>query len=132
MKTLATKAVLAAVAMTLVLATGAPANAWWHHRRVVSYAALPSVPVTVGYAPVVVARPVVVAPTVVASPVVTATYAPAVTAYSVPTAAPVTTYYAPAPVTTYYAPTVTAAPVTTYYAPAVAPAVIVRRPLLWP
>lgn len=133
MKTLVMKALFAAVASVLMLSPAGSAQAWWHHRTVTAYAALPSVPVTTGYAPVVVASPVVTAGY---SPVVTAGYAPAVTSYYAPApvttyyapAAPVTTYYAPAaPVTTYYAP---AAPVTTYYAP-VAP-VIVRRPLLWP
>jgi hypothetical protein len=132
MKTWVMKAMLAAVAAAMVLSTAHPASAWWHHRTVTAYAALPSVPVTTGYAPVVVAQPVVAAPVVAASPVVTAGYAPTmtysapVTTYSAPMtyAAPVTTYYAPAPaVTTYYS----AAPVTTYYAP-VRP-VIVRRPV---
>ena len=118
MKTLVMKAFFPAVASLLMLSPAGSAQAFWHHHRTVTaYAALPSVPVTVGYAPVVAASPVVTAGY---SPVVTAGYAPAVTTY----AAPVTTYYAPAPVTTYYAP-----PVTTYYAPA--SPVIVRRPVLW-
>src|SRR5215471_16614756 len=96
MKTWVMKAMLGAVAGAMVLSTNGSASAWWHHRTVTSYAALPSVPVTtVGYAPVVVSPPVVSAPVVAASPVVTAGYAPTLT-YS----APVTAY---SPVTTYSA-----------------------------
>ena len=121
---------LFAIGSLLVLGNR-PAEAFWGRRVAVAYA-LPSAPVTVGYAPVVVSRPVVVA-----SPVVTAGYAPVTTAYYAP--APVTTtYYAPAPVTTaYYAPApittsyYAPAPVTTYYVPPAG--VIVRRPVIvWP
>jgi hypothetical protein len=139
MKTLVMKALFPAVASVLMLSPVGSAQAWWHNRTVTAYAALPSVPVTTGYAPVVVASPVVTGMPVVTSgyspvvtsgysPVVSAGYAPAIPTYAAPVttyySAPVTTYYAPAPVTTYYAPAVT-----TYYAP-VRP-VIVRRPLLW-
>jgi hypothetical protein len=127
MKTLLTKTLLALVAAASLLTfTSESADAFWHRRRVMTAYSLPSVPVTVGYAPVVVARPVIVA-----SPVVTAGYAPVTTymapaTYAVP--APVTTYYAPspAPVTTYYSP----APVTTYYAPAASAGVVVQRPVI--
>jgi hypothetical protein len=114
---------LVAVASTLIFGSQR-ADAFWHHRRVMTAYAMPTVPVTVGYAPVVVAA----RPIVVASPVVTAAYAPApVTTYYAP--APVTTtYYAPAPVTTYYAP----APVTTYYAPAAAGVIVQRPVIVWP
>ena len=86
------------------------------HGQVVSY----SPPVVTYYAPVE------SVPRVTAAPVTTY-YAPAT---------PVTTYYAPsAPVTTYYAPSV---PVTTYYAPApttvlspVVPAATVVRTPVW-
>jgi hypothetical protein len=118
---------LVAVASTLMIGTQ-PADAFWHHRRVTTAYAMPTVPVTVGYAPVVAAPVVAARPVVVASPVVTAAYAPApVTTYYAP--APVTTtYYAPAPVTTYYAP----APVTTYYAPAAAGVIVQRPVIVWP
>ena len=130
MQTRVTKILVAAAAVAAMFVSLSSADAFWHHRRIVTGYALPSVPVTVGYAPVapvVVARPVVVAAPVVASPVVTANYAAPVTSYYAPAVAPapVTTYYAPAvapaPVTTYYAPAAPA--VTTYYAPAIAPAV---------
>jgi hypothetical protein len=150
----------AAVMMALSLVMGAnTADAFWGHRQVVTTNyALPSVPVTAAYAPVVVARPVIASPIVttsyapIAAPV-TSYYAPATTAYYAPApvttyaAAPVTSYYAPAvtsyaaPVTSYYAPAPTyVAPTTSYYAPAyVAPAyvpasttVIARRPWFLP
>jgi hypothetical protein len=135
---------VAAAAGAAMFATVQPAEAFWPHRRVTTAYALPSVPVTVGYAPIAVARPVVAAPVIAA-------YAPApVTTYYAPSpvvSAPVTTYYAPAaPVTTYYAPPAgvvgvplggrvdtfyapaVAAPVTSYYAPV---GVVARRPVIW-
>jgi len=142
------KLCVAVAAGTAMLATVQPAEAFWPHRRVTTAYALPTVPVTVGYAPIAVARPVVAAPVVAA-------YAPApVTTYYAPApvvSAPVTTYYAPAapvaaPVTTYYAPPAgvvgvplggrvdtfyvpaVAAPVTSYYAPV---GVVARRPMIW-
>jgi hypothetical protein len=135
-----TKAMCVAAALVACSLTANRADAFWGHRRAVvtTAYALPSVPVTVGYAPVAVAPVAVARPVVVASPVVTAGYAPVATTYAAPvttyyapsytpavtTVAPATTtYYAPAATTTYYAP----APVTTYYAPA--SSVIVRRPV---
>jgi hypothetical protein len=138
--------VCAFAAVAALLALAQPADAFWHHRRVVA-----GYPVAVSYTPVVAAyapAPVVTAgyaPTVGccgAAPVtasyapVTAAYAPApVTAYYAPSvapatyAAPVTSYYAPAPTTTYYAP----ASVNAYYSPApfnmVVPRTVVGRPV---
>jgi hypothetical protein len=155
------KAALTAIAaVLLIVGVSGTAEAFWGHRRVTTAYALPSVPVTVGYAPVAVAAPVITASPivtasyapVVTSPVVTASYAPVTTYYAPPTttyyAPATTTYYAPAPVvstpvTSYYAPTTSyyapattiAAPVTTYYAPAAAviptTTVIARRPVLF-
>jgi hypothetical protein len=88
-----------------------PADAFWHHRRVV--AGYAPAPVAVGYVPVVTTGYAPIA----ANPVVTAGYAPT------------TAYFAPAPVTTYYAPV----GVTTYYAPVplmVVPRAAVRRPVI--
>jgi len=134
LKTLCVAAVGAAF-----LATAQPAEGFWPHRRVTTAYALPSVPVTVGYAPVVAAyapAPVTTyyAPAPVVSAPVTTYYAPAAT-YAA--AAPVTTYYAPPAgvvgvplggrVNTYYAPSF-AAPVTSYYAPT---GVVARRPVIW-
>jgi len=159
MKTRGMKAALTmlAVALSLILGTS-QADAFWGHRQAVvtTNYAMPTVPVTAAYAPVVVARPVYAAPVVaapiVSTPVVTAGYAP-VTSYYAPAttsyyAPATTTYYAPttvaapavtsyyAPTTSYYAPAAVAAPVTSYYAPAYVPAstttVITRRPWLVP
>jgi hypothetical protein len=129
MKTLGLKALVLMVAVAFLLGVSpTTATAFWGHRQVVTTNyAMPSVPMTVGYAPVAVGAPVVTASPIISAPVV-ASYAPTVAAY----AAPVTSYYAPATtayyaptvvarpaVTSYYAPTATiAAPVTTYYAPA--------------
>jgi hypothetical protein len=156
MKNLITRTILPlTVTAAMLLMGGARADAFWgHHGRVTTAYSMPSVPVAVGYAPVVAASPVIVAspvvtaaPVIAASPVVTASYAPVVTSYAPTTtyyapaapatttyyapSAPVTTsYYAPAPVTTsYYSP----APVTMYYAPAVAAPIVTRRPVyVWP
>src|SRR5262245_36240753 len=135
MKTLRTKALLVAAVALAVALSASPAQAFWgHHRQAVvtTNYALPTVPVTAAYAPVVVARPVIAAPViaapVVASPVVTAGFAPTATF-----AAPTTAFYAPAPTvvaptTTFFAPAPAAtfaAPTTTFFAPAptvVAPA----------
>src|SRR4051794_41049915 len=115
MKTLGMKALVALVAVAFLIGLSpTTARAFWGHRQVVTTNyAMPSVPVTVGYAPVAVAAPIVAASPIISTPVVTS-YAPAVATY----AAPVTSYYAPA-TTAYYAPTVVARPaVTSYYAPA--------------
>jgi hypothetical protein len=120
------RTMLAATVVTMALA--AQAEAGWGYRRATTAYALPSVPVTAAYAPVVVAPPIA------AVPVITG-YAPAA-----PTA-----YYAPmpvvgGPVTAYYAPPAAAGvvgvpvrgPVTSYYAPAtvIAPVRTLRRPIL--
>ncbi len=87
-----------------------------------------SVPTVTYYAPAA------VAPTLSAAPVTTY-YAPAapVTAYYAPSA-PVTAYYAPAtsiaPVTTYYAPAASSAAVTAYYAPAATTTTTVLSPVV--
>jgi hypothetical protein len=144
MKTWGMKVVLVAAATVLGMSlNSSEAQAFWGHRQVVTTNyALPTVPVTAGYAPVVVARPAVIAAPIVAAPVVaapvvtagyasfaapvTSYYAPAATtSYYAPAAttsyyapAATTSYYAPAPTTSYYAPSAVAAPVTSYYAPA--------------
>jgi hypothetical protein len=140
------------LALAGILFVAPSANAFWHHHRA-AYA-----PVTVGYAPVVVAQPVVAAPIVVARPVVTAGYAPApgccfgggATTTATYTPAAVTSFYAPAAVTptlvtpgnTVFSPVpvnVRFAPasVNAYYSPApanmVVPRTVVGRPVMvWP
>src|SRR3954452_15736856 len=83
MKTRGMKAALTMLGVVLSLILGASqANAFWGHRQAVvtTNYAMPTVPVTAAYAPVVVARLVVAAPVVaapiVSAPVVTAGYAP--------------------------------------------------------
>src|SRR5262245_59249595 len=99
MNSVINKGSVALVGALVWLAGSLPAHAFWgHHGQVAGYA--PAVPV-------VAAQPVVVAsPVVVSQPVVTANYAPAPCGCG--TAAPTTSYYAPAATTSYYAPTVTA------------------------
>jgi len=63
MKTLGMKALVALVAVAFLIGLSpTTARAFWGHRQVVTTNyAMPSVPVTVGYAPVAVAAPIVAA-----------------------------------------------------------------------